>query len=125
MKCVVFSLLLVFVGGAIAQASQKSVICHMKGIQDPLSFGVSGKMGDFPKVDFAYPVNVTRFSMREGNLLLVAMDQEERDRPRIFISAQFNQHNQTYIGQFMTDLGGNQLQLDNGSVSCTVELKRY
>ncbi|AUH70993.1 Uncharacterised protein [Legionella sainthelensi] len=121
MKCVVFSLLLVFVGGAIAQASQKSVICHMKGIQDPLSFGVSGKMGDFPKVDFAYPVNVTRFSMREGNLLLVAMDQEERDRPRIFISAQFNQHNQTYIGQFMTDLGGNQLQLDNGSVSCILK----
>lgn len=121
MKQVIFSLILVLTGCAVAQASQKSVICHMKGIQDPLSFVVPSKMGDFPKVDFAYPVNVTRFSMREGNLLLVAMDQDESDRPRIFISAQFNQHNQTYIGQFMTDMGDNQLQLDNGSVSCVLK----
>ncbi|KTD63724.1 hypothetical protein Lsan_1157 [Legionella santicrucis] len=121
MKYTIFSLILALTGCAVAQASQKSVICHMKGIEDPLSFIVPSKMGDFPKVDFAYPVNVTRFSMRESNLLLVAMDQDERDRPRIFISAQFNQHDRVYIGQYMTDLGGNQLQLDNGSVSCILK----
>ncbi|KTD14130.1 hypothetical protein Lgra_0740 [Legionella gratiana] len=121
MKCSICSLILVLTGCAAAQASQKSVVCHMKGIGDTLSFTVPSKMDDFPKIDFAYPVNVTRFSMRAGNLLLVAMDQDQSDRPRIFISAQANQHDQTYIGQFMTDFGGNQLQLDNGSVSCTVK----
>ncbi len=52
-------------------------------------------------------VNYYRFSMRTGNLLLVAMDQDEKDRPRIFISAQLNEQSQTYAGQFMTDFGGN------------------
>lgn len=121
MKCVIFSLMLMLAGCVTALASQKSVICHMQGIADPLSFTVPGKMGDFPEVDFAYPVKVAQFSMRNGNLLLVAMDQDERDRPRIFISAQLNQPDQTYIGQFMTDMGGNQLQLDNGSVSCILK----
>lgn len=113
--------LLALSGSATGYASQKSVVCHMNGIDDAVSFVLPNEMGGLPKIDFPYPVNVTRFSMRSGNLLLVAMDQDETDRPRIFVSAQLNKNNQTYIGQFMTDLGGNQLQLDNGSVSCVTK----
>lgn len=120
MKCAIFSLILALLGSGAA-ASQKSVICHMKGIEEALSFIAPSKMGDMPTLEFAYPVHVTRFSMREGNLLLVAMDQEQADRPRIFISAQSKKHDQTYVGQFMTDLGGNQLQLDNGVISCVLK----
>ena len=56
-----------------------------------------------------------------GNLLLIAMDEGEKDRPRIVISAQLNQKDHTYRGQFMTDFGGNELQLDNGMVSCILK----
>ena len=121
MKRLGLSLLLILVGLGIASAAQKTVVCHMQGIEDAISFVAPNKIGDLPKIDFDYPVNVTRFSLRTDNLLLVAMDQDEKDRPRIFFSAQFNKQKQAYIGQFMTDFGGNELQLDNGPVSCAIK----
>ncbi|WP_392538245.1 hypothetical protein [Legionella sp. 227] len=120
MKRLIFSLLLTLVGIEATYAGQKSVVCHLQGIKDSISFNLPDKIGDMPKIDFDYPVEVTRFSMRTGNFLLVAMDQDEKDRPRVFISAQLNKQSQKYIGQFMTDFGGNELQLDNGPVSCVV-----
>ncbi|MCW8387662.1 hypothetical protein OQJ15_15240 [Fluoribacter dumoffii] len=113
------ALLLSFIGTAFA--AQKTVTCYPEGLENTLSFVVTDKIGAVPKIDFDYPVEVTRFSMRAGNLLLVAMDQEEKDRPRIFISAQLNKKNQRYIGQFLTDSGGSELQLDNGPIFCTIK----
>ncbi|MCE0721718.1 MULTISPECIES: hypothetical protein [Legionella] len=121
MQRLMLSLSLILIGSAAASAVQKSVVCHMKGLEGTISFAVPNKIGDLPAVDFDYPATVTRFSMRTGNLLLVAMDQDEKDRPRIFISAQLNKQNRTYEGQYMADFGGNQLQLDNGPVSCKLE----
>ncbi|PWY56688.1 hypothetical protein DGG96_04575 [Legionella qingyii] len=121
MKRLGLSLLLILVGCGAASAAQKTVVCHMQGIEDAISFAQPNKIGDLPKIDFDYPVNVTRFSLRADNLLLLAMDQDEKDRPRIFFSAQFNKQKQAYIGQFMTDSGGNELQLDNGPLSCTLK----
>ncbi|MCW8409308.1 hypothetical protein OQJ13_10020 [Legionella sp. PATHC035] len=120
MKRLFCSLLLTWVGIDASYAGQKAVVCHLQGIKDSISFKLPEKIGDMPEIDFDYPVEVTRFSMRTGNLLLVAMDQDEKDRPRIFISAQLDKQRQKYIGQFMTDFGGNELQLDNGQVSCLV-----
>ncbi|KTC80676.1 hypothetical protein Lche_2696 [Legionella cherrii] len=121
MKRLNLSLLLILAYSGATYAAQRTVVCHMQGMEEAISFAVPSKMGDLPKIDFDYPVDVTRFSMRTGNLLLVAMDQDEKDRPRIFISAQLNKQSQKYIGQFMTDFGGNELQLDNGPVSCVVK----
>ena len=56
-----------------------------------------------------------RFSFRDGNLLLVAMDES---RVRIVISAQRTKGKSSYDGQFLADMGGNQVQLDNGPVVC-------
>jgi hypothetical protein len=121
MKHLFLTFLLCFMGSMTTYAAQKSVVCTLKGIEDPISFIIPQKMGAPPEIDFSYPVSVTRFSMREGNLLLVAMDQEDATRPRIFISAQSSPKNSAYMGQFMTDMGGNQLQLDTGRVSCVVK----
>ncbi|CAM2851468.1 Uncharacterised protein [Legionella steigerwaltii] len=121
MKRLNFSLLLALASSGALYAAQKTVVCHMQGMENAISFVVPNKIGDLPKIDFDYPVDVTRFSMRTGNLLLVAMDHDEKDRPRIFISAQLNKQAQTYAGQFMTDFGGNELQLDNGPVSCALK----
>jgi hypothetical protein len=113
--------LLALLGTLQAYASPTSMVCNMKGINTPLSFIVPSKMGEMPKIEFDYPVNVTRFSFRSGNLLLIAMDESEKDRPRVIISAQLNQKDHAYQGQFMTDFGGNELQLDNGRVSCILK----
>jgi hypothetical protein len=59
---------------------------------------------------------LTRFSFRDDNLLLVAMDQSERSRVRIVISAQRNKVKATYDGQILVDMGGNEIQLYNGPV---------
>lgn len=56
-----------------------------------------------------------------GNLLLIAMDNEEKTRPRIMISAQTSKNSSVYEGQFITDNGGNEIQLDNGPVSCKLK----
>ena len=104
-----------------AFASPKTVVCTLQGLQDTISFVAPQKMGALPPIDFSYPVDTTIFSMRNGNLLLVAMDQEEKSRLRILISAQANKNGTLYQGQFMTDSGGNELQLDNGPVSCQLK----
>lgn len=78
------------------------------------------KPGGLPGIEFDYPVKVTRFSFRDDNLLLVAMDQAEGARMRIVISAQRDKSRGPFVGQIVTDAGGNQLMLDNGPVTCRV-----
>src|SRR5205823_1316400 len=85
-----------------------------------LSFEAPAKLGGLPAVDFDYPVKVTRFSFRDGNLSMVAMDEAVPTRVRIVISAQLNKAKGTYDGQATFDLGGNQLMMDNGPISCRV-----
>ena len=85
------------------------------------TFSPPAKMGDLPAMDFEYPVKVTQFSFRDGNLMLVAMDQSDNTRLRVLISAQVNAKSKTYIGQFYRDDGGNELQLNNGPITCTVK----
>jgi hypothetical protein len=48
------------------------------------------------------------------------MDEGDPSRLRIVISAQLNKARGTYDGRFVVDMGGNQLQLDSGPVSCRV-----
>lgn len=86
-----------------------------------LSFGVPKKFGDLPSIEFDYPSKVTRFSFRNDNLLLVAMDEAEAERVRVVISAQRDKTKGDYVGQIVTDTGGNQVMLDNGSVTCKVK----
>ncbi len=62
----------------------------------------------------------TSFSFRDGNLLLVAMDEGESSRLRVVVSAQLNKKNGSYDGQIFVDMGGTQLMLHNGPVRCTV-----
>ena len=59
------------------------------------------------------------FSFRDGNLFLLATDEEEPTRVRIMISAQRDKTG-AYAGQIFVDMGGNQLMLHNGPVRCTV-----
>jgi hypothetical protein len=102
---------------AAAAGAPKSVACsYMQGQE--LTFDVPKKIGDLPPVEFDYPSKVTRFSFREGNLLLVAMDEGEESRVRIVISAQRAKGKASYDGQILVDMGGNQIQLDNGPVVC-------
>lgn len=49
------------------------------------------------------------------------MDEEEKTRPRIMISAQTSKKSSVYKGQFITDNGSNEIQVDNGSVSCILK----
>ena len=79
------------------------------------------KLGGLPPIEFDYSSKVTRFSFRDNNLLLVAMDEVEKTRVRIVISAQFDKAKGVYSGQIVTDAGGNQLMLDNGPVTCKVK----
>ena len=71
-----------------------------------------------PKIDFDYPAKASLFYIVDGNLLLVANDEEDPSRTRIVISAQLNKAKGTYDGQIVVDMGGNELQLYNGPVSC-------
>jgi len=110
------ALLVTFHQTALA-APAKSITCSYADGQK-LTFDVPKKFGGLPPIDFDYPAKVTRFSFRDDNLLLVAMDESEKSRVRIVISAQRNKANNVYEGQIVTDLGGHQLMLDNGPVSC-------
>jgi hypothetical protein len=102
---------------AAAAGAPKTVACtYLQGQE--LTFPVPKKMGDLPPIDFDYPSKVSLFSFRDGNLLLVAMDEGEPSRVRIVISAQRAKGKASYDGQFLIDMGGNQLQLDNGPVTC-------
>jgi hypothetical protein len=98
-------------------SSLKTITCPYLQAED-LRFDVPANLGDLPTIDFDYPAKVTIFSFRDGHLLLVAMDEGEPSRLRIVISAQLNKARGTYDGQFVVDMGGNQLQLDSGPVSC-------
>ena len=109
--------LLAAVDMATAASAPKSVICSYLQGQE-LSFPVPKKIGDLPPIEFDYPSKVTLFSFRDSNLLLVAMDEGEPSRVRIVISAQRAKGKASYDGQILVDMGGNQLQLDNGPVVC-------
>ena len=102
---------------ATAAGAPKSVTCSYLQGQE-LTFDVPKKLGGLPPIEFDYPSKVTRFSFRDNNLLLVAMDETEPSRVRIVISAQRDKGKATYSGQFVVDMGGNELQLDNGPVVC-------
>lgn len=105
---------------SLAAAPQhRSVSCPYLSAP-PLQFDVPAKLGDVPKIEFDYPVQATQFSLRDGNLLLIAMDESETSRVRIVVSAQLNKSKATYNGQIVVDMGGNQMQLYNGAVSCKV-----
>jgi len=109
--------LLTALGHAAAAGAPKSVACtYLQG--QGLTFPVPKKMGDLPPIEFAYPSKVTLFSFRDGNLLLVAMDESDESRVRVVISAQRARGKASYDGQILVDQGGNQLQLDNGPVTC-------
>ncbi|MFS8048745.1 hypothetical protein [Rhizobium sp. BR 314] len=100
-------------------ASAKSVTCLYPKDQK-LVFEVPKKLTDLPSIDFDYPTRVTEFSFRDGNLLLIAMDDAERSRIRMVISAQRDRATGAYVGQIVTDTGGNQLMFDNNQVECKV-----
>ena len=101
---------------AIAAAA-KSITCFYADGQQ-LSFDVPKKLGGLPAIEFDYPSRVTEFSFRDDNLLLVAIDETQKSRVRIVISAQRSKGKTSYDGQILTDSGSNQIMLDNGPVSC-------
>jgi hypothetical protein len=100
-------------------ARHRTITCPYLSAPD-LRFDVPEKLGDLPAIDFDYPSKVTLFSFRDGHLLIVAMDEDDPSRLRIVISAQLNKSRRSYDGQIVVDMGGNQLQLHSGPVSCTV-----
>ena len=104
----------------VTAAVAKSITCTYPEEQE-LSFDIPKKLGGLPPIEFDYSSKVTRFSFRDNNLLLVAMDEVENTRVRIVISAQFDKAKGIYSGQIVTDTGGNQLMLDNGPVACKVK----
>jgi hypothetical protein len=87
---------------------------------DPITFDVPAKRGDLPAIDFDYPSKVTRFRFADGRLLLVAVDEVEPSRRRVFISARLNKAKGSYDGKLFVDMGGNQLQFYRGRVICTL-----
>ena len=101
-------------------ALAKTITCFFPQDQE-LTFDVPKKLGGLPPIEFDYPSKVTLFSFRDDNLMLVAMDEREKTRLRIVISAQRDKAKGIYLGQIVTDEGGNQLMLDNGPVTCKVK----
>jgi len=114
------TLILSLVSSTVASSRQKVITCPF--LKDGrVKFDVPAKFGAMPtEIDFDYPAEATRFSFRDGNLSLVAMDEQEPSRVRIVISAQLNKKSGVYEGQIFVDMGGNQLMLHNGPVRCTV-----
>jgi hypothetical protein len=102
---------------AEAAKAQRTITCPLPGGEN-LTFVAPFKLGDLPKIELDYPSKVTLFSFRDGNFLTVAADESDPSRVRLVISAQLNKAKGTYDGQLVIDSGGNQLQLDNGPVSC-------
>jgi hypothetical protein len=99
---------------ALAAAAKSISGAYASGQQLTLPKKLSG----LPSIEFDYPSKVTLFSFRDDNLLLVAMDEAEKSRLRIVISPQRGKGKASYDGQILTDLGGNEIMLDNGPVSC-------
>ena len=122
--CVASCLLTVLLPGtppAKAASSRPTITCpYPHDPDEQLSVVAPAKIGDLPPIEFDYPARVTRFSFRDGHLLLIAMDQEEHSRVRIVISAQLNKGKGSYDGQIVLDLGGHQIMLQQGPVSCIV-----
>ncbi|RUR05549.1 hypothetical protein [Legionella sp. km772] len=118
MKKLGLVLLLLSTPMSLVFAAQKMIVCTLQGLTDSISFAVPRKLGDVPKLDFTYPVDTSIFSMRNGNLVLIAMDHDDKSRVRLVISAQAKKNKSVYQGQFVIDSGGNELQIDNGAVSC-------
>lgn len=113
-------LLLSLVASAAASSGPRVITCPFLQ-EGRVTFDVPAKFGALPsRIDFDYPVKATHFSFRDGNLSLIAMDEEEPSRVRIVISAQLNRKRRAYEGQIFVDMGGNQLMLHNGPVRCTV-----
>jgi hypothetical protein len=109
------------VASTAASSKQRQVTCPFLK-EGRVTFDVPAKFGAMPtEIDFDYPAKATRFSFRDGNLSLVAMDEGDPSRVRIMISAQLNKKNGAYEGQIFVDMGGNQLMLHNGPVRCTVD----
>jgi len=114
------ALFLSFIASTAASSGPRIVSCPFLK-EGRVKFDIPAKFGAMPKeIDFDYPAKATRFSFRDGNLSLVAMDEEEPSRVRIVISAQLNKKSGAYEGQIFVDMGGNQLMLHNGPVHCTV-----
>ncbi len=113
-------LALSIVASAAVSSKQRVITCPFLK-EGRVTFDVPAKLGAMPtEIDFDYPAKATRFSFRDGNLSLVAMDEGEPSRVRIVISAQLNKKSGAYEGQIFVDMGGNQLMLHNGPVRCTV-----
>jgi hypothetical protein len=113
--------------GIAASQTHKTITCPY--LKAELTFRTpsrplrrSGGAGSavLPAIDFDYPSKSTLFYIEDGNLLLVASDEEDPARVRIVVSAQLNKARGTYDGQIVVDMGGNQLMLYNGPVSCKV-----
>lgn len=119
MKRIVIACLILPSALCATAAAATSIACTYPQDQE-LTFVVPKKPGDVPPIDFDYASTVTRFSFRDDNLLLVAMDEVEKTRVRVVISAQLDRAKGVYRGQIVTDAGGNQLMLDNGPVMCRV-----
>ena len=103
-----------------AAAPRKTITCPY--LEDRhLTFDIPAKFGGLPKdIDSDDPVTATLFSFRDRNLLFVAMDESNPKRPRYVVSAQLDRKTGAYVGQIVVDMGGNELQLHNGPVRCTV-----
>ena len=114
MKTIVLIAIIFSVTSAAAAHEEQRIHCGS------ISFTVPKKIGDLPKIDLDYPSKVQIFSFRDHNLLLIANDAKEISRVRLVITAQFNKSTDAYEGQIITDNGGNQIQIDNGTISCTV-----
>jgi hypothetical protein len=103
-----------------ASSARKTITCpYLKA--DDLKFEVPEKPGDLPAVDFDYPSKLTVFSFTKGRLRVVAVDEGEPSRMRIRISARRNAAKGTYDGKITVDMGGNQLMMHKGPVSCRVD----
>ena len=103
-----------------ATSKQKTIACPFLA-QGGVTFDIPAKPDSLPaNIDFDYPAKAAHFSFRDGNLLLVAMDEGDPSRVRVVVSAQLNKKSRTYDGQIFADMGGNQLMLHNGPVRCTV-----
>ena len=114
------SLAVSIVASAAESSRQRIITCPFLK-EGRVAFDVPAKLGAMPtEIDFDYPAKATEFSFRDGNLLLIAIDEGEPSRVRIVISAQLNKKSGAYEGQIFVDMGGNQLMLHNGPVRCTV-----
>ena len=105
---------------AAAPPKPKTITCPFLK-NGHVTFDIPAKLSDLPAaIDFDYPAKAKEFSFRDGNLFLLAMDEEEPTRVRIMISAQRDKTTGAYAGQIFVDMGGHQLMLHNGPVRCVV-----